>query len=260
MLLSDIAQGRENFAIPVFNEVDDDLPPPFEYISKDYVFNTLVAIPLEQPIHACQCSSCGPNCECVRRWRTFNSTALQLPDLPFDADGLIKVSNDVVLVECTRHCHSQSVPRVRALWYCHDRAVAQIGNYAFAAGSPAQGLNTRGSSLRSHEEPASCIYSTIRASPNMSPSFSTPSQPFDSLVRLSGGAADAVILSDEENHKKMASSDSVGDLSKPCDTTEIVEISCDGNDVRTDPHADAIVIDDDVAHPGFSETHQVICL
>ena len=60
-ILKDIALGREGVAIPVINEVDDERPPQFTYVSKNVEGDAGVRIN-RNPNFVCRCDCVGNDC------------------------------------------------------------------------------------------------------------------------------------------------------------------------------------------------------
>ncbi|KAJ4458505.1 putative histone-lysine N-methyltransferase SUV39H1 [Paratrimastix pyriformis] len=139
LLLYDLSEGAENFPIPVFNEYDSEVPSPFHYIARDYVFSVRVRQTLEsQPLY-CSCSHCAADgagrCGCLKRWEDLNADKV-LPGCPYDAEGRVLVSPDVLLVECSRRCHHSPHMVVVPLDPAPSSAGAGSPDLSLSEGSP----------------------------------------------------------------------------------------------------------------------------
>ncbi|KMZ64142.1 Histone-lysine N-methyltransferase [Zostera marina] len=89
----DISNGRENFPIPIFNNVDrDPYPLYFEYLPHPVYPKSILS---NSPIHGCMCvSNCSENCSCAEK---------NGGEFPYDNSGIL-LKGKPLIYECGKSC------------------------------------------------------------------------------------------------------------------------------------------------------------
>nr|GMD71462.1 histone-lysine N-methyltransferase, H3 lysine-9 specific SUVH6-like [Ipomoea batatas] len=93
VVVDDVSQGKEKFPIPAVNDIDDDKPPPFTYITK-MVYPCWFNCPLPK---GCNCKNgCSDSkpCPCTRR---------NGGEIPFNNSGAVLKAKQVIY-ECGPSC------------------------------------------------------------------------------------------------------------------------------------------------------------